>query len=172
MDKHFKSLATARYSVRSFSSRPVEEEKLDYILECVRQAPSAVNKQPWKFFVLQSPESQTAIRQCYDRDWFSLAPTYILCCADHSQSWHRPCDGKDHADIDLAIAIEHLCLAAADCGIGSCWVCNFDAALCRELFRLPAEIEPIAIIPLGYPVEGTAPQPHRRKGRDEIVETI
>lgn len=172
MDKRFESLVAARYSVRAYQSKPVEEEKLNYILECVRQSPSAVNKQPWKFFILQSPESQAAIRQCYDRDWFRQAPLYILCCADHSQSWHRPSDGKDHADVDVAIATEHLCLAAADCGIGTCWVCNFDAALCRKLFHLTDEIEPIAIIPLGYPAETTAPQPHRRKELEEIVETL
>lgn len=171
MEKHFESLTLARHSVRAYRPQAIEEEKIDYIMECVRQAPSAVNKQPWRFLLLRSPEAQVRIRRCYDREWFAQAPLYVLCCADHSQSWHRPSDGKDHADIDLAIATEHLCLAAADCGIGSCWVCNFNTALCRELFRLSENVEPVAIVSLGYSAE-TTPAPRRRKEMNEIVESL
>ena len=171
MNKFFATLAQERHSVRAYKPIPVEDEKMTYIMECVRLSPSAVNRQPWKFYLLSSPQARTGIQRCYDRPWFQQAPVYVLCCADHEASWHRPCDGKDHADIDVAIATEHLCLAAAECGLGTCWVCNFDAALCRELFRLPASFEPVAIVPVGYPAEET-PKPRQRKTLDEIMERL
>ena len=75
----------------------------------------------------------------------------IVACADHRESWHRPADGKDHADIDVAIAVEHLCLAATEVGLGTCWVCNFDVALCRGALGLPSGVEPVVMVPVGLP---------------------
>lgn len=89
-------------------------------------------------------------------------------CADHEVSWHRKADGKDHADIDVAIAVEHLCLAAAEQGLGTCWVCNFDVDRCREVMHLPANLEPVVLIPLGYPADETVPE-KKRKTLPEIL---
>ena len=88
------------------------------------------------------------MQQCYDKEWFREAPAYILVCENHGAAWTRRYDEKNHADIDVAIAIEHLCLAAAEQGLGSCWVCNFRVQLCQELFKLPEEWYPAAIIGL------------------------
>ncbi len=151
--KTFKDIVQARHSVRSFTDQDIEDEKLEYVMDCVRLAPSAVNFQPWHFYMLRSEESQMKIQQTYPREWFNTAPLYILACVDHNRSWKRKPDGKDHADIDIAIAVEHLCLAAAEVGLGTCWVCNFDVALCRTSFELPAHLEPAVIIPIGYPDE-------------------
>ena len=99
---------------------------------------------------------------------------FIVACEDHSQSWKRGSDGKDHADIDVAIAVEHICLAAAEQGLGTCWVCNFDVARCKEVLNLPENIEPAVIIPLGYPEreEQFAESEKKRKGAEEIVSIL
>lgn len=77
-------------------------------------------------------------------------PCIIVACANHEESWHRKSDGKDHADVDVAIAVEHLCLVATEQGLGTCWVCNFDVPLCREVLCLPDSMEPVVMIPVGY----------------------
>ena len=92
-----------------------------------------------------------------------------MACGNHQISWKRN-DGKDHCDIDVAIAVEHIMLAATELGLGTCWVCNFDAKMCAEILNLPKEWEPIAIIPIGY--SDTAVVEKKRKPIDEIVEYI
>lgn len=163
-------LMRTRRSVRSYAATPVENEKIAYILEAGRLAPSAVNYQPWYFLVIREAEGCEKIRKCYPREWFRSAPCYLVICGDHAQSWKRG-DGKDHMDMDAAIATEHICLAAAEQGLGTCWVCNFDAILCRELFRLPDSVEPVAILPLGYrAVDSLSTEtPKKRKPLEEIV---
>lgn len=155
-----------RESVRAYLPTPVEKEKLDYILEATRLAPSACNRQPWKFYVLESPEALVKVGQCYDRDWFRSAPLVIVCCIDHSQEWVRQSDGKAHGTIDIAIAAEHICLAAAELGLGTCWICNFDMKKTSELFALPENLEPAVLIPVGY----SASEGVREKTRKDISE--
>ena len=130
----FKELATRRFSVRKYTNEPVSKEDIEYIMDCVRLSPSACNRQPWKFLLLTSDNAKEKIRQCYNRDWFKSAPVYVLCFKDVNGCWVRPEDGKPHGDIDLGIAVEHLCLAAADRGLGSCWVCNYDVEAVKRLF--------------------------------------
>ncbi len=162
-------LTKQRYSVRLFSNQEIEKEKLDYLLEVARMAPSAVNLQPWSFLVLQSEEAKKDIQACYDRDWFKTAPIYIVVCGNHLASWKRASDNKDHCDIDIAIATEHIALAAAEQGLGSCWVCNFDAALCKKLMQLPDGIEPMVILPIGYPDQQSVAKEKNRKNTEDIV---
>ena len=165
----FLKLTQLRHSVRSYATQPVEPEKLNYILECARLAPSAVNKQPWKFLVVQSEEGRKNICRCYAREWLAEAPLYIVVCAVESEAWTRHFDGKNHADIDASIATEHICLAAADQGLGSCWVCNFDPALMQELFRFEPGTHPVAIIPIGYPNEKEQPEAKRKPASDIVT---
>ena len=113
-------LAKKRCSVRQYAATPVEKEKLDYILEVARLAPSAVNFQPWQFLVVSTKENLEKVQSCYEREWLKTAPLCIIACEDHAASWKRGSDGKDHADIDIAIAVEHICLAAAEQGLGTC----------------------------------------------------
>ena len=162
----FLDLVNKRYSCRNYRDAAVEPEKLLHVMECVRLAPSAVNHQPWRFYVVDSVEGRVALHRCYAREWFVTAPTYIVACLRHDEEWVRA-DGKRHGDIDVAIAVEHLCLAATEQGLGTCWVCNFDAALCREALGLAPEEEPVVIVPIGYPAG--EPTVKNRKALVEIL---
>ena len=164
---NFLELVKSRYSCRAYKSLDVEKEKLDYILECVRLAPSVVNKQPWRFHVVNTEDEMAKLQQCYNREWFRTAPMYIIASILHDEEWVRA-DGKHHGEIDIAIAVEHLCLAATEQGQATCWVCNFDATLCKELFALPENEEPAVIIPLGYAADELKSK--SRKAIDEITE--
>jgi nitroreductase len=130
-------------------------------------APSAVNYQPWHFIVITDEEDLQSIHEVYHRTWFREAPAVIAVCADHSLSWKRKTDGKDFADIDAAIAIDHLVLKATELNLGTCWVCNFNVEMARQKLELPDHVEPIALIPIGY-TEATAPV----KSRKELSEIV
>ena len=112
----FLDLAKKRFSVRNYQARPVEEEKLMQVLEAGRVAPSAVNYQPVHFIVVRNEEIKKKVASTYKRDWLLTAPVIIVVCGDHSRSWRRG-DGKDHCDIDAAIAIDHMTLAAVELGL-------------------------------------------------------
>ena len=162
----FLDLVKQRYSCRSYQAKSVEQEKVDYVMECVRFAPSAVNKQPWRFHVISGEDAKEKLRQCYNREWFTTAPMYVIASILHDEEWVRS-DGKHHGDIDIAIVVEHLCLAATEQGLATCWVCNFDADLCRQQFSLAANEEPAVLIPLGYAAD--APKEKPRKTTEEII---
>lgn len=167
----FKALTSARFSARKYDQRPVSEADLDYILTCARLAPSAVNRQPWKFLIVESEAAKARLRQTYNREWFASAPLYIVCLADTSRCWTRSADGKTHGDIDVAIAAEHLCLAATERGLGTCWVCNFDPALLRQLFPTPG-YEAVVILPLGHIAADCPQRPKERRPIEELVERM
>ena len=162
----FLDLVKQRYSCRSYQAKSVEQEKIDYVMECVRFAPSAVNKQPWRFHVITKDDDRKKLQQCYNREWFTTAPMYVIATVLHDEEWVRS-DGKHHGDIDIAIAVEHLCLAATEQGLATCWVCNFDADLCRQQFSLAANEEPAVLIPLGYAADKAKEK--ARKTAEEII---
>lgn len=168
---NFLELCNNRFSVRKFTDEPVSEEDLQYILECVRLSQSAVNFQPWKFLVIRSEEAKARIRRCYNRDWINTAPLYVLALRNVQTNWVRKYDGKPHGDIDVAIATENLCLAAAERGLGTCWVSNYDTALVAELF--PEEgFEAVAIVPIGH-IAADCPRKEKvRKPLSEIVKEV
>ncbi len=169
-----KELIQSRYSVRAYLPYTVEDEKLEYILECARLAPSAANIQPWKFYVVMDGDVLEKIHLSYNREWLKAAPVNIVVCKDTSTSWKRNnSDGKDHSDIDAAIASEHICLAAAEIGLGTCWICNFDPVILSEALSLPEYIEPVAIFPIGYiDDEKSTPTDKKRKPLSDITEWI
>ena len=165
----FLELATARYSVRNYLSKPVEEEKLNYLLECGRVAPSAANYQPWIIHVVRDQQLKKKIEETYNREWLTQAPVILVFMGDHRRGWKRS-DGKDHTDIDIAIIADHITLAATEQGLGSCWICNFDPAKCRQAMNLPDYLEPIAYLSLGYSDESTDQTSRhlKRKSTEEI----
>ncbi len=165
----FLTLSTQRFSARKFSSESISNEDLNYILEAVRMAPSACNRQPWKFIVVASEENRKKVQECYDREWFKTAPIYIICMKNTADNWVRPFDNKPHGDIDVAIATEHLCLAAAERNIGTCWVCNYNPTKMAQYFPRPG-FEAVAIIPLGH-ISADCPRGEKkRKAPKEFIE--
>lgn len=165
----FHQLLHKRYSVRKFQQQPIERELMLQVLEAGRMAPSAVNYQPWHFIVIQDQALKEKLHTVYGRDWFQQAAAYIVVCGDHTASWKRSSDQKDHCDIDIAIAVDHMTLRATELGLGSCWVCNFDNQLTKEILQLPDHIEPMVILPIGYPLPQQEPTPKKRKALNEIV---
>jgi len=158
-----------RRSVRAYKPDPVDPAALDRILEAVRQAPSAANKQPWRLYVIRDAAKREALRDAYAAEWFSGAPVIICACGLPAQAWQRR-DGKSYMDVDVAIAFEHLVLAAEAEGLGTCWVGAFDPRAARRVLQLPATEEPIAMTPLGLPAE--VPPARERKPLEEIVTCI
>lgn len=170
--QEFIKLAQERSSIRKYSNKEVSCEVINQIIESARIAPSAVNFQPWKFLIIKGEKSKQIVRESYKREWFATAPLYIIACGNHQEAWHRSFDGKDHTDIDIAIAVEHICLSATSAGLGTCWVCNFDATKLKTDLSLPEDLEPIAIIPLGYPEGDGDVRPKKRKTTEEIVQWL
>lgn len=164
----FLRLARERRSIRAYEPRPVEEEKLEAVLEAGRLAPSACNLQPWGFVVIRDPEARRRLEAVYDKAWFyEQAPVVVAVCCQRDAAWVRRRDGKHHGDVDCAIAVDHMALCAQALGLGTCWVCAFDPAAAREVLALPAQVEPVAFFPLGYPAE--TGRPKDRKPLAEIV---
>jgi len=160
-------LITNRFSVRSYTDKKIEKNLILEVLEAARMAPSAVNYQPLHFIVITEKEDLASIHEVYPRNWFREAPVCIVVCADHTQSWKRKTDGKDFADVDAAIAIDHLILKATELNLGTCWVCNFDVEMTRKKLEIPSHIEPIAMVPLGF--TNSTPPVKTRKELSEMV---
>jgi nitroreductase len=123
-------------------------------------APSACNNQPLRFIVVTERAELDELAGAYPRDWFRGAPAVIVVCSDHQKSFHRA-DGKDHADLDAAIAADHMTLAAAERGLGTCWICAFDVARVRRQLDLPDHLEPVILLPIGHPEEPLSVAAHR-----------
>ena len=151
----FEKLSAERYSLRKFSSRDVEPEKLAVILEAARNAPTAHNDQPQRVFVLKSPEALAKADACMGSHF---APPVILAVAyDPAAAWKREQDGKNHGEIDAAIAATQMMLQAADLGLGTTYIGMFDPEKLLEAFPEMAGLVPIALLDLGYPAEGAHP---------------
>jgi nitroreductase len=162
----FFDLIQKRYSVRAYRKKPVEEEKLRKILDAARLAPTAANRQPFQLIVVKTEGRETELKRIYGRDWFSQAPLIICACALPSQGWTRA-DGKNFSEVDTTIAMDHLILAAAAQGLGTCWIAAFDPKAAREIFNLPADVEPVALTPLGYPADELKTK--KRKDLSDLV---
>ena len=162
----FYEVLRARRSIRKFKKAPVEQDKIDRMLEAVRLAPSAKNIQPWHFLVIRDEAVKRALGEAYPREWFAQAPVLICACGEPAKAWVRR-DGKSYLDVDVGIAIEHLVLAAASEGLATCWIGAFDAAKVKQALGLPEGVEPIAMTPLGYADE--EPRPFERRTIADFV---
>jgi len=158
---NFQELIRARYSVRAYKPDPVEEDKLTRILEAARLAPTAANRQAFRVVVIRTKGREAELRRVYSRDWFTQAPLVLAVCALPAESWVRKADGWNAAEVDATIAMDHLILAAAEEGLGTCWIAAFDPAAAREVLGLPTDVVPAAFTPLGYPADTPAPKKRR-----------
>jgi nitroreductase len=162
----FSHLIHARYSVRAYKPDPVPEPLLQKVLEAGRLAPTAANRQPFRLLVVRTEGRREELKRLYARAWFSAAPLVLGICAIPAEAWVRR-DGKNYADVDAAIVMDHLILAAAAEGLGTCWIGAFDPAAAREIFGLPDGVEPLAFTPLGYSAD--RPGAKKRKSLEELV---
>ncbi len=166
----FLDLALKRRSIRKYKPDPVPEEKLKYVLEAARIAPSWGNRQCWKYIIVtdeslrrkivekaspQTPPSDG--RPTRSRDWIAQAPIILVGCADPTKSGNK--EEKQYYLLDMGISLEHLILAAAEQGLGTCWIGGgFDETVVKEALGIPKEIRVVALTPLGYPDEETEPR--------------
>lgn len=151
------NLLKERYSVRMFSDKPVEDDKLNQILEAGRVAPTAVNFQPQRILVLKSKDALDKLKNC-TRYHFD-APVALIVCYDNTVSWKRKYDNYDMGAVDAAIVTTQMMLETANLGLGTTWVGHFEPAAVVREFELPENIIPVAILPIGYPSESAEPNP-------------
>lgn len=165
----FMELAGGRYSIRSFDSRPLEREVIDKILEAGRVAPTACNRQPQRILVVNDEKALEKLRKSTECHF--NAPAALIVCHDKNECWKRSYDGKSSGDIDAAIVTTHLMLAAQSLGVGTTWVMYFDPEALRAEFDIPEDLEPTAILPMGWPAADAKPAPQHgsRKPLDETV---
>ena len=171
----FDDVIQVRKSVRRYADRPVEREKIAKCLEAARLAPSWENKQCWHFIVVRDKDVIAKLAKAFNF-WVKSAPVVIVACGDPRRSGTRR--GQDYYLVDVAIAMEHLVLEAANLGLGTCWLGFFDEKETKELLEIPKEIRVVALTPLGYPhpsegvwgkVVKTAVGSKRRKNLGEIA---
>jgi nitroreductase len=155
-----------RRSVRSWQDRPVEDEKLKLVLEAARLAPSARNRQEWKFIVVRDADVRQKLGAgARGQDFVAQAPVVIAGCAlEHHYT--MSCGHKAYA-IDLAIALEQVALQARELGLGTCWIGAFDHDMVQEVLGIPKGVQVVGLMPLGYPDEWPEAKP--RKPMDEVV---
>ncbi len=166
----YRNLVQARYSYRDYFDREVEEEKISYILEQARMAPSAANRQPWKIYLVSDPAVRNRLHESYPRDWFARAPLAVVFTGLSGTNWKRK-DGMDYLLCDVTIIADYFILAATEVGLGTCYIAAFDEEIVREALSLPSDEIPLLMTPLGYPVPGSIRE-RSRKSMDEICVRI
>lgn len=164
----FSKLILDRYSVRAYLPDPIDEAILRQVLEAGRLAPTAANKQPIHVIVIHTAGRETELKRIYGAEWFTRAPLVLAVCGVEAVGWSRTrFDGKTYLQVDAAIVMDHMVLAATELGLGTCWIAAFDPQAAREVLALPEGVEPILLTPLGYPA--SAPGSKNRKPLSELV---
>ena len=162
----FKDIIQKRRSVREFTEEPVSDEKLRRVLETARLAPSASNRQAWKFVVVKDSNKRKALTQAAsDQAFVGQAPIIIVAVALEPERI-MTCGIPSYAP-DLAIAMEHVVLAAVDEGLGTCWIGAFSQENVRRIMGISDKYKVVTVMPMGYPVGETATKP--RKPIEEVV---
>jgi nitroreductase len=165
----FKEVVRIRYSCKKYSDRQVGKKNLDAILQAGRLAPTAKNSQPQHLYVCQSKEALDKIDQITPCRYG--APTAVLITYDRDMIYTYPGGRYSSGFEDIGIVGTHLVLAAADEGVDSCWINNFDADRASEVFGLPDNEQPVMILDLGYAAEGAGPLPNH-DSRKELSDTV
>ncbi len=148
-----------RKSVRSYSGKPVEDEKVSSILEAARLAPSASNRQEWRFVIVRDADARKRLAEAAKGQTFvGEAPVLVVACAE--TDGHVMRCGQLCYPIDVAIALDHMTLIAVESGLGTCWIGAFDERKVKEILGIPEKIRVVALMPLGYPND---PSPVEKK---------
>lgn len=163
----FMDVVRSRISIRKYRDTPVEREKIDALLELMRIAPSAMNRQEWKFVAVTDPEQLKKLRlACESRGPAMTAPLIFCICA--TEYTDRNDSGYNRGTIDASIATTLLHYATFDMGLGSCWVGSFDADMAGEVIGCPEGTRVVTVVTAGYPDESPAPR-SRKEFRDVAV---
>ena len=162
----FIELIKKRYSVRAYKPLEVEDEKLSIVLDAARLAPTASNRQPFQIIVIHTTNKEQELLTIYPSSWFVKAPLVICLCGIPASAWVRK-DSKSYLDVDIAIVVDYMVLAATEIGLGTCFIAAFDAIKARQVLALPDDVEPILFTPLGYPDD--VPEIKVRKKIEELV---
>lgn len=168
--KDFLSLASARYSCRGFADKAVPEEMIESVLEAARLAPTAVNKQPVKVWVVRSEDRLLALDGATQYRYG--APVVFVVGCKPADAWVRKYDGKNGAEVDAAIVGTHIMMEVADLGLGCTWVGSFDPAMLKASFPEMAGWEPVALFPVGWPAASPSPRHLERKPLAEFAEEL
>lgn len=164
MDVH-QAIKTRR-SVRSYKAESVLEEKLKKVLEVARLAPSAHNEQEWKFVVVRDAEKRKKLAEAAsNQEFVGEAPVVIVAVALEPEEVMS--SGVPNYAVDLAIAVDHMTLAAVEGGLGTCWVGAFSQEKVKKVLGIPERYKVVVLLPLGFPAD--KPQPKSRKNIEEIV---
>ena len=168
----FLELAKSRYSCRKLSGRKVEKQLLDKIIAAGIAAPTAVNQQPYKIWVLQSEEAVRFIGECTNCTFG--AEVFLIVGCRESESWTRSFDGQNFAEVDAAIAATHMLLEIQDLGLATTWVGWFDAPKLQKQYPQMAGYHLIALFPVGYAAEDAVPSPKHesRRSPEEACEYL
>ena len=169
----FYEVIKSRYSCRKFADKPVEPDKLERILEAGRLAPTAKNVQPFKIWVIQSPEALEKIKSATPFQWLTC-PVILAVGGTQEGAFVRPSDNRNFEDVDASIAATHLILAIQAEGLGSTWIGFFDEPKVKELFPDMKDYDLIALLPIGYPAEDAKPSERHevRKSKSELVKYL
>ena len=165
----FITIAKTRCSIRSYTDKKVEPEKLEKILEAAHVAPTAANLQPVHLIAVQSEDGLAKIGKATN---IYGAPLAIIVCADHNKAWVRPFDQKQTGDIDASILTDHMMLQATELGLGSVWVCYFKPDVISREFGLPENLEPVNILAVGYSDEEAADPERHSQTRIPVEELV
>jgi len=154
-----------RYSCRAYQERPIEKEKLDILFEAARLAPSAKNEQDWRFVVVTDKETKHQVAETTNKpSAFKKAGAIIVACSN--SDYVMRC-GQAIGPIDIAIALEHIALQAAELGLATCWIGSFYAEKVRKILGIPDDIAIIELMTVGYPAD--SPKQPSREPIEKIV---
>ena len=162
----FQEVIGVRRSIRGYKPDAIPDAVLHRILEAGRLAPTAANRQPFQLLVVTRAATRRRLREVYDRDWFYTAPVILVGCVEPAKAWRRGV-GFNAAEVDISIVMDHVILAAANEGLGSCWICDFNEPRLKEILGIPPDVRVIAMTPLGFPA--AEPPPFQRKAFEELV---
>lgn len=161
-------LIETRRSIRSYKDQEIEEDKLNYVLQAFRKAPSAKNLQPWKLVVIKNKKILKDIAiACNNQTFMEEAPVIIAACAKEEEAYGTMGGYMNSYPIDIAIALEHLILAATEKGLGTCWIGAFKEQLVKDILGVPENVRVVALTPLGYPAREAS-----IRGRKPLTEII
>ncbi len=168
----FKELAKKRYSCRYLTGEKIDSKLIDSIIETAILAPTAVNKQPVKIFIMDSENAKNHIKEVCQ--WTFGAETFLIVAYKKEDAWTRKFDDHNFGEVDASIVATHIMLEITDLGLDTTWVGHFDAPKLKSLCPEMKDYELIAVFPIGYASEKAKPASlhFQRKSREELVETL